>query len=172
MTGTTHMIGALLAGSIYTSYVFANGVPQTPQEASLLLSIAAIGGLIPDIDSSTSKLGRRIKPVSKLISKIFGHRGLFHAPILYIILFSILYAKYPEQQLRLNAALIGIASHLAIDMLNPSGIPLLYPIKWKFHIMEAKAGGIVEYLVQGFCSLAALYVIFHYGLFQTAWKAI
>lgn len=91
MLGPTHRLGGIAAGALVT--VAIEKVLNVPiHDPILFVSITmaggAIGSLIPDIDSPSSTLGRRIKPVSKAIAGTFGHRGGTHT-LLAWILFSI-----------------------------------------------------------------------------------
>lgn len=40
---------------------------------------AVIGGLLPDIDTPKSKIGKALKPLSVIINKSIGHRTFFHS---------------------------------------------------------------------------------------------
>ncbi len=137
MTGTTHIIGGVLTGLIY-----ASAVPEA--NPMLLAGASAVGSLIPDIDICTSKLGRKILPASFLIQLFIGHRTLFHAPLLYAGLWLLLSNSFPQFQTIITALTIGIASHLFLDCLNPAGIPILYPIHKRFHLMRIHTRGLTE----------------------------
>lgn len=68
MMSVTHMAIAVSA----TSLVFSTGEP-------LALGLAAIGSLLPDIDTSTSILGQIFFPVSRWIEARFPHRSITHS---------------------------------------------------------------------------------------------
>ena len=53
-------------------YARAIGLPITGHSSL----IAAVGGLLPDIDHPESVIGRRVRFLSHPISAIFGHRGI------------------------------------------------------------------------------------------------
>lgn len=57
--------------------------------------MAMLGSLLPDIDMTTSTIGRILKPVSFILSKSIGHRTYTHDVFLNIILcvISMLYMK-------------------------------------------------------------------------------
>lgn len=82
MTGKTHMTAGVLTG-ITISAINQFGFERTVA----CCAIAAIAALVPDVDLVTSKAGKAIKPVSFIINKFFGHRTLFHAPLIYRIFF-------------------------------------------------------------------------------------
>lgn len=92
MLGSTHRIGGIAIGALIPVVIqnsFEIQIDNPLLFVSLTMSGGALGSLIPDIDSTTSTLGRRIKGVSKFFSSKFGHRGGTHT-ILSCILFSFL----------------------------------------------------------------------------------
>lgn len=151
MTGKTHLIAGL---AVATGYAAAT----QPDHPFVIAGATVLGALLPDIDLQTSKIGRRLKPASVLIQHLVGHRTLFHAPIFYGLLYWFLCSQFPGQQVYFMAALLGIASHLLLDMLNPSGIPVLYPWKKRFRFAKIHTGGKIEKIL-GICLAAAFAVI-------------
>lgn len=117
-------------------------------QAVCLILAGGLGGLLPDIDTATSKLGRKLWPASMTIQLVIGHRTLFHAPILYLALYFVGLHFAPAASLYILAATLGAASHLVLDILNPSGIPLLWPWKKRFHLARFNVGGWVDILLQ------------------------
>lgn len=104
-----------------------------------------IGAILPDIDSPTSRLGRCVPILSKVLNKGFGHRGLFHSPVFLGIIsgvywfFKIRYNIY--NQYFLFGILTGDLLHLLQDMMTIGGIPLFYPFsRKKFSIGCFKSG--------------------------------
>lgn len=88
MLGTTHRFGGIAFGA--ATPVVIEKVLHIPIHNPLAFAVAAmaggaIGSLIPDIDSPTSTLGKKIKPVSKAIAETMGHRGGTHSFIAVII---------------------------------------------------------------------------------------
>ena len=124
MTGKQHLsLGTYIgiSGGILLGAGVANGIG---------FSIGSmLGSLIPDIDSPSSMLSKRVPFIPKIINKLFGHRGITHAPLLYLLLGFALYVKKPDGLLFyfLLGLLIGCAAHLVQDMLTKGGIPLFYP---------------------------------------------
>ena len=135
MISVTHMsFGVLLTEFILTSL----GIE--PNTTTLALS--GIGSLLPDIDTPKSALGR-IFPFSKIIEHKYGHRQITHSWIfivLSILFFSpfILFLGF----LKYAGIIIGIISHIMIDMANPSGVPLFYPSPSRFVFPENKSSRI------------------------------
>jgi len=111
MTGKTHMTARVLTG-ITISAINQFGFERTVA----CCAIAAIAALVPDVDLVTSKAGKAIKPVSFIINKFFGHRTLFHAPLIYITIYGFLIKYCLPYIFYINIAYIGIASHLFLDI--------------------------------------------------------
>lgn len=136
MNGKTHEIGGVCSALLVSSAIM-----QTPYTSDkLILTGAMIGGsilgsLLPDIDMPESKMGRRFPILSHPIFKIFGHRGITHAPLIHILCSAVLlllgsgFTGYPKlfYVTFVLGVFIGGLSHLLLDLLNVEGIPLLYP---------------------------------------------
>lgn len=172
MVYRTHMAGGAAAALVVTM------AAQTQLPAPLIFAAAgagAFGGLIPDIDHPSSKISHMINPVGAIVSLLFSHRGLFHIPLLYLILFSVWISMAPRAYLLWGLLVFsGIVSHLLLDLLNPRGIPLLFPVwKKRVHIMRIKTGSWQENLVRWtlyavtafLLTTQYLHAIHHSGLF-------
>ncbi|WP_028401073.1 metal-dependent hydrolase [Ectobacillus panaciterrae] len=125
MRGHTHLLAGAalaLATSKYT-HIEANTIWFT--------SAAAFGALLPDIDHPKSTLGRIIKPISWALHSIFGHRTITHSLLFLFIVTSLLWTVFPNYPFVVMGICIGVISHLMLDALTVSGIPLLYPLKTK-----------------------------------------
>lgn len=139
MRGATHIIfGACLGYA--TSYLM-----PSPHAPLVVATASAAGALLPDVDHPGSSFGRRIKPISLLISAIFGHRGITHSLLAAMALGLLLFFKVelmPDWALGL---VIGYLSHLIGDWMTPSGVPLLWPSREKFCAPYVfRTGGIDE----------------------------
>jgi inner membrane protein len=77
--------------------------------------------LLPDLDINTSKIGKNIGILSKIINIIFGHRGFFHSFWIIIIIYLFLLP------LGYEIAVLGYLGHLILDMFTKQGIRLFYP---------------------------------------------
>lgn len=107
MKGTTHLAVGLAAASVI------------PNQSWVNIVCMAIGSLLPDIDKSTSLLGRHIPVLPKLIP----HRSITHGLILAAAVWFI------------NPYLsVGCALHLLLDMCNPDGVPLFWPLPIRIRI--------------------------------------
>lgn len=102
--------------------------------------MAMLGSLLPDIDMTTSTIGRILKPVSFILSKAIGHRTYTHDVFLNIILcvISMLYMKnnYMMYLPLVTGLWFGIFGHLLLDSFTVNGLPVLYLFNKKnIHIL-------------------------------------
>jgi len=93
------------------------------------LAVAAFFAVLPDMDMPVG-FGK-INPFARYIYAKFGHRNITHSLIFALLATSILAIN---QELWL-AALLGIFSHYASDMLTYTGIPLFWPYKKNFVLL-------------------------------------
>lgn len=145
MTGPTHLALGVSAVWLIAPIPGALGHGQAggPANPALLTLAAALGALLPDLDTQRSTirylrvdLGRRISlrpfgAVASLVSRTVGHRGPLHSLLGALILWlplglpALLWAGWQP-----SAALaVGLLSHLAGDGCTRSGVPLLFPGK-------------------------------------------
>lgn len=133
MTGKQHLsLGTYvgISGGILLGAGIGNGI-------SFAIG-SMLGSLLPDIDTPSSMFSKKVPFIPKLINKLFGHRGITHAPLLYLLLLLALYIKRPDPLLYylFLGILIGCIAHLVQDMLTKGGIPLFYP----FHRQKINFG--------------------------------
>lgn len=153
MTGKTHLAAGVLAGAIV-----ANSLGLDVLNTAGVITISGTVALLPDIDTPTSKVGLKVKPVSTLIKHIFGHRKLFHAPLVYLLIAAALYHELP---LKLSLSILaGIGSHLLLDSITRQGIPWFYPfVKKSIGFSPVKSGGVIDWLLcYGLLGLTAYYI--------------
>lgn len=123
VTGKSHLLFGVGTGVV--------AALASPTFSVLHIPIFGIASLLPDLDSSSSMLGKRVK----IIGKMFSHRGFLHTP-LFLAIFLLI--KNPAIKW---AIIIGLASHLLLDLLNRGGIMLLYPFsRKKFKVLTLKCG--------------------------------
>jgi membrane-bound metal-dependent hydrolase YbcI (DUF457 family) len=80
-----------------------------------------LGGILPDIDF-----------IFQIVFKTNLHRGITHSVFFAILISVIVYSifKLIEDKKALNYALfltLGILTHIFLDFLSPTGVPLLWP---------------------------------------------
>lgn len=149
MTGKTHIIGGIAA-----SLAFAQ---ITNYEPVLLLGAGAVGAVIPDICHGGSKIGRTFPVLSKIINTLFGHRTFTHSLIFLLMAAYLFHAILPNEAISAGL-LVGMASHLVLDMATKNGIKLLFPFKFTVRFpVTAKTGGTAEYVVFAMLSLLSVY---------------
>lgn len=188
MNGKTHQLVGLTGGVITSALMIQTGVFQ-PYDCLALLAMSSVGSYLPDIDHTGSTAGKRapilsypIHGISKLfsllyrktkwsifdkISEMFAHRGIFHSPLFWILIFIPMFMFVPPlivvNWIRplvvcgIIGLALGIGLHLFADMLNPTGIPLFMPIiNHKFRIGKIVTGSKVEIVFKIFVILAFL----------------
>ena len=157
MGGKTHMAFgafsfALLAGPVNQTLGIG---PETPAlMAPIGLAVGSVAGLLPDIDEPNALLGRGgwmpkamgplLRALAMVISLPFrligmvlkgtlGHRGGTHSlamSFIFTLAFAIPITMFLGQgaDWLIWTIWMGFISHLIADMLNPSGVPLLWPL--------------------------------------------
>ena len=119
MRGATHLAFAGLTG------VIASGFGASLDVAGG--AALAVGALLPDIDTTTSDLGKFVKPVSRVLERRFGHRTLTHSLLgmaALALATSWLLLIHPGAWAWL---LLGVFTHLILDTCNVVGVPFLWP---------------------------------------------
>ena len=135
MMAATHVLAGTAA---WSGVAWLDGGLARPEA----LALAALGSLLPDIDHPKSWMGRRVRPVSLLVSKIFGHRGITHS--LLAVAGCLFALQIIGKGAFAPAVLVGYLSHLLCDSLTKSGVPLLWPWRRPFGLRLLRTGGKVE----------------------------
>lgn len=136
MRGKTHAVVAGLWGA-----VIAAKFGYSP--AYVLTAIA--GGLFPDTDCRNSIMGRWV-PMWLFFKP--HRRNLTHSFMGMFIFSMIISIWWP-----INGFFFGVGyfTHLLLDMLNKSGVPLFYPARAMVSVARFKVGGIMElFVIVGF----------------------
>lgn len=166
----THVPAGVAAGLIYQAIV--------PNSDPLSLIVSAvfggIGAMIPDLDSKSSKISRKLPFLSIPICAItkwmnpdkknlLHIRGITHELYFWVllILFPMFYCSiYPVFGI---ALFVGVLSHLILDACNPSGIAFLAPFSnRRTRIMKIPTGSFGEKIYGVFVYLlCVILVAFH-----------
>ena len=96
------------------------------------ITVTVFFSLLPDIDQVRSPVGKLFLPISKFLSKRYGHRTFTHSLIFLsgITLISAFIEKLFSNQLELTMVIFfAIFSHLILDMITVQGIAFFYPFK-------------------------------------------
>lgn len=183
MIGKSHqMVGF---ATVYTFAVFAHTPYLNGQTIIAGLLCITLGSLTPDLDSQENRLYNLIPFGHKILSEVgeraFGkHRTISHSLIGVIIAWIVskwlIFMIPVENGFNLSALwysyIIALISHLAADSVTKEGIPLFWPLKYKFgfppfRFMRMKTGSFVEvYLVR---CIIVLWVV---GLTIVQWGAV
>ena len=108
----------------------------TSESIALAVVFATLGSLLPDLDARESKLSNVqiggitiIKPLARALNRRLGHRGVMHSMMALLIV--TLFVALPLSVFLDPFAGIGLAlgylSHLLLDALTKSGVPLYWP---------------------------------------------
>ena len=155
MMGKTHMIAG--AATVAGFYYLTTGHVDVP-----LVIIGATSALLPDIDHPKSTINQKsvllgiIGLFYRLILNIFafiysipvyilrkmgikipdlssGHRGPLTHGFVGLLIFGIMFSFIIPYGMDFYVSiLLGIASHIFVDMLNPEGVPLAWPFYGKY----------------------------------------
>lgn len=146
MMGRTHLLLGVNSVWLLTLVPGAVGsLTSDMHNPGLLTGLAALGGLLPDLDAAQSTikflgLGKSFQPFllpAELLHRAFGHRGLLHS-LLGLGGFSLLIALPIAFWIGWTAAIaliLGYASHLLGDGCTKSGIPLWFPRPGRWHML-------------------------------------
>jgi len=180
MLGRTHMAVALAATAV---------IIKNPAQLPLSLTVAAASSLLPDIDTPDSMLRHQLNKYTGILTfpaliaagyflfryKYFSlpslilylsyiilafigpHRGFTHSLAGFVFFTLILFMSNKAIVL---PAITGYATHLAADLLTPSGIPLFYPYNKSFKIPLIRTGSLLDILIGlifGFIFAAVLF---------------
>lgn len=126
MTNTTHTSFALSLG-LAPVVMMPDLIPL--KEIPFYMLGLSFGAMFPDIDEPQSYIGRRVPILPRVIKTFFGHRGLTHQFIFFLIpLITVIAFQteikniYYDLYLFLIATCIGMFLHQVGDMLSGSKI--------------------------------------------------
>jgi inner membrane protein len=138
MTGRTHDLAAFTA---LTVVVATQPMPQMSLATAVVaLGANMLGGLVPDLDKSTSDLWNHIPAgsiIGSLIEPLMGCHRLISHSILGMVIIGFLIRQgltvvnrvlLVDMNIVWWAVIIGYFSHLVTDTLTKEGVPWLFPI--------------------------------------------
>lgn len=147
----THLAFSFLVGIILIRYLsISNQI--------LFMIIFLFFSIFPDIDSTKSKISKKIKPIAWLIKISLGHRGLIHSIFPPIILYFLL---LPINKPAAIAASIGYLTHLLLDCLNKRGLSILWPLKKKIK-GPIKTGSLTENILFAIFLIIDIYLLINF----------
>ncbi|MFJ7738360.1 metal-dependent hydrolase [Lysinibacillus sp. NPDC097287] len=149
MLGNTHIVGGITA-----SLAFAQISNENP---IVLVGAGVVGALLPDICHSGSKIGRTFPVSSRIVNKLFGHRSFTHS-LLFLFLVAILMDAIVPYRSLIIGILLGMASHLILDMGTKKGVKLFFPIKIAVRFpITIKTGSKAEKMIFAVLCMLSLY---------------
>ncbi len=178
MVGKSHQLVSFTA--VYSLALLSTLPHQNIQTIVASIILISIGSLTPDLDDPHNKLYTLIpigdEVFAEVLEKFFGkHRSISHS-ILGVALFG--YASHwliwmiPEangfnhQSLWLSF-ILALIFHLAADAFTKEGIPLFWPLRWKFSFipikeLRLKTGGAFEVYVVRTLMLVLIAAVTYY----------
>lgn len=122
----------------------------------MFILVVAIGASLPDIDMHKSKVGGLMKPVSRVINLLIGHRGLIHSMLMAFIFYFLFWLFFGLNYA--GAIFIGYTSHLFLDSFTPKGIRPFWPFRVKLNGI-VKSGGLIEIILFFLFLIAILFFL-------------
>ena len=160
MLARTHILFALLSALWYLKFIagISISVFSLHQLSSVVIFIVIVlvATLVPDLDETTSTLGRRFKPVSMVLKFFLGHRGVWHS-VWIPLLFYVLLSQYTP--IYAMAIVVGYCAHLIADSLTLEGINFLYPLQFRIQGF-IKTGSLLEQVFALLCVGGIMYILF------------
>lgn len=106
------------------------------------ICIVLFASQLPDIDHPRSAIGRVFFPVSRYLSRHFGHRTITHSAlaVVAVYIFSVLMqiAFFPDYHFA-GLVTLSYGLHVFLDMMTIQGVPLAYPFKSNAFVLPGKA---------------------------------
>lgn len=134
MTGKTHAAVGLFVG-----VALARSLGVTDEQAALTVALAVIGSLAPDLDTPQSYISRLL--ILNPVHLFVRHRGVLHSGLVA----GLLMVAGLVHPLALPFAM-GYASHILIDALTVSGVPVLWPRRESLR-GPFRTGGLMDHLL-------------------------
>lgn len=162
MIHSTHsLFGVTLAEVILVS----EHAPLSWQAGAVLIA-AGLAAPFPDMDHPSSWVTLHV-PGLRLVSKVVQHRTLTHSILLSAVLYLLLFDVIPVVPPWLATGIVvGWISHWIIDLINPMGVRVFYPLKvWikpPIHMLSIAVNGIGETVIRTMLKAFAVIVIFLY----------
>lgn len=117
-----------------------------PALSPACLALALAGSLLPDVDHPKSWVGQRLRPLSRVVAGLFGHRGITHSALaVAACVWGLTQGGAPRWAVAPLA--VGALSHLAADLLTPAGLRLAWPMRRTWALPLCRSGSAMEPLV-------------------------
>jgi inner membrane protein len=105
-----------------------------PLDSLILAGLAGAAALLPDIDHPRSTIRREMGLLGRVGLFWLSHRGLTHTWLLLLVLGAAALLLLPAPVAL--AAIAGYSSHIVMDMMTVSGLPVFWPVTdGKFYVL-------------------------------------
>jgi inner membrane protein len=160
-----NLLYLLAAAILYLALSWLSGHPAKP----LLLILLFLGALLPDLDRHDSLLGRLVPFVSRRLEAWLGQGEEWHTPavaaLVALVTTPLIFLANTQVWYMIP---LGFLSHLAVDLLNPQGLMLLWPVRRKRYFLFgflSEPGGLAERRMAAglLVVLAALLLVVDWG---------
>ena len=141
MTSTTHISFAEL---FYLVLLTTAGLALTPVNALLI----ALGSLLPDLDNTSTRIGRLLPFVSRFLERRFGHRTITHSAIVLFALSVPAFLLPSPYSVFWLCVFSGYASHPFLDTMTVNGVQLFYPFSTSKCVFPLEVNNPHRYRVQ------------------------
>lgn len=150
MMSKTHLALGILLGLVIIDYL-------GPESPIIFAGVLVFASVLPDIDVPKSNVGKAFRPLSWIISLLFGHRGLMHTIFPPLIFGLVIWALgYMSVAVAFTA---GYTLHLVADAITLQGLMPLFPLSKKRISCLIKTGGITEFIVLFLTILGIIHVM-------------
>ncbi len=171
MTKETHVKGGYIFALLFLPYIYNIYIIEYNFFYQIILLFiygyfANIGSLACDIDMKGSYISKRFPIIYKIFGKRLRHRGFTHSLVFlsFLIYFTnviLIYSDFNIAFLCLfSGFIIGILSHIFLDLLTKEGVELFYPLQTNFSILPIKTSSRTE---KNICKLLNVLVVFLIG---------
>lgn len=126
MTLPNHIVGGAVFTGVFGATISGINLLASPWYIAVTLAAA----VLPDVDNTSSSVGRVVGPLSYWLNRHYGHRTLTHSVAALIVL-TLIFA-FAERAVSGHTSLTwfffwGYLSHIILDMCTVNGVKLFYP---------------------------------------------
>lgn len=167
-----HLSFGIITGIAFSAYLHKLSICQNNADMVFVVCGSVLGSLLPDIDSTESIISNILPPfttlTSKIINNVFGHRGLLHYSLFWIVMafFTANYNHFTQ------GLFFGVFGHLFLDACTYKGIPAflwiidrsktfyVFPKKWKMYVGKRRTN-IVFYIFVALVTSGIIFLTMH-----------